>query len=1307
MERIRPSLRELQQRRANDDDDDLAFGQGDQAPAATVVRTKAPKIASTTMPDAVPTITSFDQLDSANSAAKDDAPRIKPKSRFAMQREQQQQRFTIDFDNDAGKTSQPSGPRLIGSVFERDTVNTPIVAPSIPGPSAPSPLARPLKTSTGFPQPVRGVFASTKLGSQKSSVRETAPAPAQVESSGVRPSSTEQDSATSSSVSDLMASVSQENERVLANMSPAEIEEHQRQIRQELGLSDSIIKMLEARGRSKATTSASTKQVRFDPESIDSASVPTPSASSSRIRPDPTSLPKPRLPPTQTPTSDDPDEGSPEYIRRHFFPNEPPNPNLDWMRPRSATSATSTSEDQGPAHVFGLDGHLLNQTFPTGRITKQSDSHHVSSSTEFSIPTLMALTSSAVSSQRSTALTVLERILSRTDNETNLGTGAWNQLRIKVMTRAGMSLHDKHAGVVAAALDLAGHVLRTETWSRMSQDRTSRPTSDKAKTVLDAFLSTHALEALAQQLMHPRLDPVSLTQVIDVLQRVIELGNPRSSVKAAIVDDIVQTSSLLESFNANFISVSWPCSLDSTTSAIPQPAAIKFFNSLAQASRSTAKHLFEKGFVESTLRFLSVAPWELDDEPSRTFGLNLLVNTLEFWTTLARYGIATSLRSKGSAVIEPLLEHIASTLQNDEACTSVDKHVACAIFELLHVWTVAAIDPHLTNHDITWSQVESWSELAVDGILGSMRRTEKENDAKDEQLVASGLKLLSAWLTGCRINKERQGADQRQWVQDRLEDSCLKVGSRGGKVFKRAFERFGHPETSSDERDQAAAMVLAVMHLCQTLGDGEKDAKLWQTRFGIINVDLSPIVKACSSTTVGRHVSALLLMLCQDADDTRNEAALAITLLAKPGDEVQVRDELNRLICKVATTNATFQLPESALKQCQVLGPFIQHALVTASGGRVVAPLYPTTKDIKLTSVQYPFVDGESPVLEPTWPMSAIDELLRSSSSPVFQHLPKGWDASELDVLQGALALTVLFTGVATAKVSRPQILFDLIKVFMLEKEAEDSTSSTMRAQTTGVDRDLFRNEVVQDLMQRLLDPLRISTSSVHRLAPDNRSSKATVEGPSARVSSAPFYQLYTDLIGLYDSISLGDKLFSSILLPPLSMAYPSDFRRLFWLDYSHNLKRISSSIGDVVSDHEERTTALASFLEPNETNETVLMAFGQALAKGEVIRGRNEFLHFVAMHHVNQALFSVDESRGAKIEVRQRLVKSLLLGSQEGLHMLKTVASYIQVTEHGAKLRLPPQCFESSKEIENSRKQTLLELAGPELAGKIEQALA
>jgi hypothetical protein len=27
------------------------------------------------------------------------------------------------------------------------------------------------------------------------------------------------------------------------------------------------------------------------------------------------------------------EEGTPEYIRRHFFPNEPPNPALDWMKP--------------------------------------------------------------------------------------------------------------------------------------------------------------------------------------------------------------------------------------------------------------------------------------------------------------------------------------------------------------------------------------------------------------------------------------------------------------------------------------------------------------------------------------------------------------------------------------------------------------------------------------------------------------------------------------------------------------------------------------------------------------------------------------------------------------------------------------------------------------------------------------------------------------------------------------------------------------------------------------------------------------
>lgn len=108
-----------------------------------------------------------------------------------------------------------------------------------------------------------------------------------------------------------------------------EIKEQQREIRESMGLSEGLLKMLEARGRKKAMA----------------REVEAPAAPTSRPQP----VGAPEVTKGRAVNEEEDEEGSPEYIRRHFFPNEPVNANLAWMKgPPPSTSDPTQPSDSEP-----------------------------------------------------------------------------------------------------------------------------------------------------------------------------------------------------------------------------------------------------------------------------------------------------------------------------------------------------------------------------------------------------------------------------------------------------------------------------------------------------------------------------------------------------------------------------------------------------------------------------------------------------------------------------------------------------------------------------------------------------------------------------------------------------------------------------------------------------------------------------------------------------------------------------------------------------------------------------------------------
>ncbi|BGP64204.1 hypothetical protein NBRC10512v2_005559 [Rhodotorula toruloides] len=1169
---IRPSLAELS------DYDQPAFPELDTPaqPAARVTRARPPTVASS-LPPPIP----FIKPSSSTTPAEPEAKPHKLKSRFALQREKEAaaaaqratptgaERFELSLDElDAEVAGHDDGlPRrdIIKDVLERPTSRP---KPSAaPGPSRPSPLAPGNLRPTGFPAPGRGVFPRKSQAPAPTPSASASSSPRVFRTSSLipptpTPSSSDAASLTSNptdSLSSLLTSVSRENEDLVSRMSEEEILEEQRQIREEMGLSEGVLRMLQMRGQRRRGEGEKKREGTMRDEGEKSASY------------------------------------RPEYIRRHFFPNEPPNPALDWTRP---VPPPSTSSSSTPAS-------LQTRTF-----------------------------------------------------------------------------------------DLTGAPVASSTATDSPAEAAHRQITTDGPF---GFLDSEPLLPLTKHLDLAALPASALLDILSILSLIVDLARTSASPSNAsdILDSLFSTPRLLEAVSSAFIAVSWPPAPSSTT---PSPAALNFLTSLARSSRTRAKQLATRSLIDSTMRFVALPPWDLELSADQKVGDDLFCATLELWSTLARYGLATDLRAKSSPLLETLHECISDPSFDP---SGRDARWTARYLELISLWTTAATDPHVTGHDVTWSQVEGLREVVVEAYERAMER----DGEGAKRVVAAAWEALGSWVEGSKVNKSRRGEDERRWVRERFEAAL----ASGGEAERMVLDALRMVEEGGEGHETATRVAAAALRLSQALEDEAEPANDVKPLLDIPQDIAARVVRAIVRQSPSLVTTAIAVsLLPRIALPDRLDLTLALLPLLHVEDAVTARDLVDWVFCTLSNADASFStlaaldttLELPALARSSILRPFVTHAIVTATGGRVVGPLYPTPQDLKLTGCLAPFAPTD-PVLSPDWPLCALDELLRSATSPVFQRLPDGWDASEVELVQTSLALmrVVYASPSVQQKPDPPTLIFDLIKVFMLEKDNGATTG------TSGATAEVFRDETVQRSMTALLEPLAIKHSrSKQILQPDTRTSDATIEGVSARLSTAPFYQLFTDLVGLYDSISLSDRLFGLVLIPPLAMSYPADYRRLIWTDYAHILRHLRFSVDDAISDVDSTRveTALASYLEPRETNEALLMAYVDALSSGAVSEESTPFLHFVALHHVASAV-CVDEADSASTTAA-KLVKALV--ARRADKVLQQVVRYRQAVE-GEDVKVPPACFDEDEAFVGERQQRLRALVGDGGSRQLDALLA
>ncbi|GAA5980086.1 hypothetical protein JCM5350_001758 [Sporobolomyces pararoseus] len=1371
-QRIRPSLADL----TTLDLDAPAFTEweiNNQQPSVSISRSKPPKIVSTSIPPPVPEI-QFDQPTAASTSTSalptpPPLPSSKPKSRFALQREKQAasqgtERFELNLEEDDNNDSTGGGGRG-GALPKASTpkfstvVKDVLEKPILNHRGAPKPPIAPTLKTHGFPPIRKGVFQQQR----KQPISTTTAIPSSMTTT---PNSYEADEYQQGggSVEGLLRSVSKENENVLKSMTESQILEEQRQIREEMGLSEGMIRMLQQRAQQK----------NEHVEKIIPRSRPPP----------PPSAPTPqRGIPTPSVHDEDDEEGTPEYIRKHFFPNEPVNPALDWMKPPPPAAPSSSSSTNSPSpstFTFDLHGNLVSKSASVEQEGGGGD-HHVSSSTNFTIPSLLSLTSSSVPSQRSTAYLVLLRIISHpSDHSLSIGSKDWNQLRLQLLEKASWSLRDPTRGVIISSIDLLHYLFSSELDSPSSTRSRFLPNQEIPKSFLQKFIQTDPFLAISLQfsIKSSTLPRSSLNQLLEIVSIYVQLAQKEEEQGEQVFLDLLFSTtttspSLLESISERFIAVPWPPATTSTSTSsseldlIPSPLALELFKNLTISSRKNAQKLssdhsfLKKLVVESTMRYLAIPPWELSStsKQDQKLGYEMFEKVFEFWQSLGRYGLGCELRSLSNTLFEGtqggeeggIFEKVLEICQAEEGAEDslvwIEK-----LLGLLNVWLVNAIDPHVCQHGILWSQVENWNELGL-------KIYDYSSSTNRIGLVEKSLELLGNWLGGSKVNKSWRGEKEREWIRDRFEKEFNTEG-KGRELVETAMREL--TATAGERDDNKTRMVTSAIRLSQVYKEDSNpptpelfsiDSELSKS---LIDSTLSSSSPNSDPSTESIELVLTLLPLISDDVSYRIKSTVLVLPYLSTCQAVQAKDSISYLLSTLSSQplssfNLNLDLDPSlelpSLIDLPLLNPFYLHSIVVSSKGKVISPLFPTPRDLKLThsllQVQVQLQEGSENnkfLLGRDWPLTAVlDELLRSNTSPVLNGngsgslLPKGWDASESQLVKSCLVLMRIVSKIyyyfdshaengIKRKVENSRLVYDLIKVYMLEKDTS-TTSSTEggggQVQQEG-ERDLFRLPSIEYSISKLLSPLQIHSLPTQTLPPpapyssssstssssENEKKPTCLESIHSLQSSSTFFQFYQDFLHLYDSISLGDKNFSLLLLPTLSMEFELDYRKLVWCDdqYQHLLKTLNKiiKVEDVISTEEEESKVTGSYLYPVEKDETLLFKGylnGLNLFQHDQEEEEDEdtgFFKFLAIHHLSQTIFSSTTLSEKDRALKSRLVKSLLRGGGRKERLIRSIVRYRQTSQNGDRLRSLKEAIEAIEEEELMKRLSLIkELVG------------
>ncbi|THH09091.1 hypothetical protein EW145_g2246 [Phellinidium pouzarii] len=1012
----------------------------------------------------------------------------------------------------------------------------------------------------------------------------------------------------------------------------------------------------------------------------------------------------------------EPEEGTPEDIRRRFFPHLLPNdPTLEWIE--AGDLLEQGNSDSEPR--FDLTGAPISLAQRASLPTHLGLHHHGGpAAAGYTLKDLLLLARSSVPAQRATVLGVLAKIVRRLAHREPEVAELSNRenIRSKALAVGLVALIEKGSlGVQAVDLVWTCIVLWDKEFVDGLEGVELRPLNPKtiqheedededengslsSTDILSSLPFSVLLPQIAAHLHVPNLPPESLSQLLAISHRLA-----RHSV--AIATAISETPQFVANIVRTFLLTPIP---PVEGRPLPDPLSLQLLHTLVLSSRTVARSL--EGPVDALLRFvITSTPLSASPFP-RPLAEALLRKTLEIYAALARYGIYSS-------VATTAVEHFGRFSVHVFSDAEVSDGLKVTWLNLQSEWMVCARDPHRTTptHDLLWSQVLGWTW--GDELL-SYRRSLITKGSNTEARVWSALwGSLAVWLEGCRVNSAKAGQDEHDAVNTAVAETwnlCPQGGPEKVAVKSMVaslrqelsiwpvkdctFQEWkGHLVTIAELTQTLSeftrfALACAHMRTPDPAGTVKAETPSVVTIPWILDAFsiLSPVVREVISNCIWeqdynksdhydlsarilslhlRSASAFLALyirlshVLSSGDEWCPLGAVVLERLL-PGDEESAQWLVNEIIkFEGSRTYSRIKLT--------LLEPFFKYT-IRPDEDIYMVPRSTTPQSIQLCTTQcFPADHLPSAAsrrarfglpLSRDWPCVALDHLLRSGTSPVLTNsdsVPDSWNASETELVQASLILLKHLQDRINSSyfqqfaVGLEHMAFVCMKVIMLEHNQQQSDSIE----------EVFRDQYVGQLMDDLLRPFSYEKS--------RWSNRPTTVPPNLEDvskgflgSGTPFYQFYTDFVALYDAISFSHRTFARLLLLPASMSYALDYRKHLWGDFGHVLRTIQTPIDDVlVHDFD-------SYLWPFETDAEMIGWYLRALIKWPL----DGFVRFLAIHHVSCNIWS-DLREGCGF-VRESRARMLLLAviNQAKTDVVKDVVCYAQI--RGSNVRLPPDCF-------------------------------
>ncbi|KAK4473163.1 hypothetical protein MN116_004344, partial [Schistosoma mekongi] len=125
-----------------------------------------------------------------------------------------------------------------------------------------------------------------------------------------------------------------------------------------------------------------------------------------------------------------------------------------------------------------------------------------------------------------------------------------------------------------------------------------------------------------------------------------------------------------------------------------------------------------------------------------------------------------------------------------------------------------------------------------------------------------------------------------------------------------------------------------------------------------------------------------------------------------------------------------------------------------------------------------------------------------------------------------------------------------------------------------------------------------------------------SLESVNLPINCPSYYDLYIDLVNHYNALSYNSPVLANLVLWPCQQLCHVKYRRALWGEHQQALNSLRIVLSQLI-------IPLSNFLEPVESNSSMIRVYAAALLSGTVQIIRQPLLFLIAVHHLNHYLYN------------------------------------------------------------------------------------